>query len=149
MEIKRTWEHLGNPEKETKLYKILNRITINWQYVGQGDFTPGHSLFNCCIKDNNNNNYIFTYQCNTKYTKPNETSLLSCLVSDAFCFNDCVIGNDEDNIQEFGEMFGYENIKELLKAYKGCKEAYFAIKKIFTDNELDILREYFEEVGEW
>ena len=150
MEIKRDWEHIGNVEKETKLFKVLDKLSINWKSAGEGDFTPQHTLFNCIIKDNKNNYYNFTYQCNTRYTQPTETSLLSCLISDAFCYSDCAIGDDDDNIQEFANMFGYsDNIKQLLKAYKGCKETYYNIKKMLSDEEIETIREYLEEVGEF
>ena len=47
-------------------------------------------------------------------------------------------------------MFGYDNnIKELLKAYKGCKKTYENIKKMLTDEEIETVREYLEEVGEF
>lgn len=150
MEIKKEWKHIGNVEKETKLFKILDRLYIDWKYAGQGDFTPQHTLFNCIIRDNKNNYYNFTYQCNTRYTQPSETSLLACLISDALCYKDCIVGDDDDNIEEFTHMFGYDNnIKELLKAYKGCKETYTNIKKMLTDEEIDTVRKYLEEVGEF
>lgn len=151
MEIKKEWEHIGNVEKETKLFKILNKLCINWQYAGQGDFTPQHTLFNCIIKDDKNNYYNFTYQCNTRYIKPSETSLLAYLINDGLCYKDCIVSDDDDdNVQEFAYMFGYDNnIKELLKAYKGCKETYTNIKKMLTDEDINTVREYLEEVGEF
>ena len=150
MQIKKDWEHIGNIEKETKLFKVLDKLNIDWKQSGQGDFTPQHTLFNCIIRDNKNNYYNFTYQCNTRYTQPTETSLLSCLISDAFCYSDCVVGDDDDNIEEFSIMFGYDdNVKQLLKAYRGCKEAYYNIKKMLSDEEIETIREYLEEVGEF
>lgn len=147
MEINKKWEHFGNVEKETKLYKILNRININWQLIGKGDFTPQHSKFNCLLYDTKGNTYNFDYQCNLKYTRPTEEDLLYCVISDSQCYLDCVVGDDDDNIQEFKDMFGYENIKDLLRAYKGCKNAYNSIKKMLSDEEIETLREYFEELG--
>ena len=147
MEINKKWEHFGNVEKETKLYKILNRININWQLIGIGDFTPQHSKFNCLLYDTKGNTYNFDYQCNLKYTRPTEEDLLYCVINDSQCYLDCVVGDDEDNIQEFKDMFGYENIKDLLRAYKGCKNAYNSIKKMLSDEEIETLREYFEELG--
>lgn len=150
MEIKRTWQHIGNAEKETKLYKALNKINVKYQEVGRGTFTPEHTLFSCVLYDNKGNNYNFSYQCNLKYTRPTEEIILSCVISDANCYYDCLVGAEEDNLQEFANMFGYENnIKELLKAFKGCKEAYNNINKMLNDEELETIREYLEEVGEW
>ena len=149
MKIKKDWEHIGNTEKETKLFNILDKLNITWKNAGQGNFTPQHTLFNCVIKDDKNNYYNFTYQCNTRYTRPTETRLLACLISDAFCYNDCIVGDDDENIEEFSKTFGYENnIKALLKAYKECKETYFNIKKMLNDEEIEIIRKYLEEVGE-
>lgn len=150
MEIRKDWEHIGNTEKETKLYKALYKLNITWKQAGQGDFSPQHTLFNCIIKDNKNNYYNFTYQCNTRYIQPTETSLLACLINDVFCYSDCIVGDDDDNIEEFSKIFGYDgNIKELLKAYKECKKTYYNIKKMLSDEEIETIREYLEEVGEF
>ena len=147
MEINKKWEHFGNVEKETKLYKILNRINVKWQEIGKGDFSPYHTKFACVLYDNKGNNYNFDYQCNTQYSRPNEEDLLYCVINDSFAYYDCIVGDDDDNIEEFGNMFGYDNIKDLLKAYRGCKNAYNSIRKMLNDEEIETLREYFEELG--
>ena len=147
MEINKEWKYFGNVEKETKVYKILNRLNVIWQRVGQGDFTPNHTKFTCTLYDNKGNRYNFDYQCNLQYTRPTEEDILWCVITDSECYASCIVGDDDDNIQEFANMFGYDNIKDLLRAYKGCKNAYNSIRKMLNDEEIEILREYFEELG--
>ena len=147
MEINKEWKYFGNVEKETKVYKILNRLNVIWQIVGQGDFTPNHTKFTCTLYDNKGNRYNFDYQCNLQYTRPTEEDILWCVITDSECYASCIVGDDDDNIQEFANMFGYDNIKDLLRAYKGCKNAYNSIRKMLNDEEIEILREYFEELG--
>ena len=148
MEIKKEWQGIGT-ERENALYHALNKINVKYQYLGQGDFTSQHSKFSCVLYDNKNNDYNFIYQCNLNYTKPTDESILSCVISDAFCYRDCMVGDDDDNIQEFFNIFGYEKIKECLTAFKGCKKAYESIKKMLNDEEIEIIREYLEEIGEF
>lgn len=109
-------------------------------------FTKEHVKYNCEIV-NANGSYLFTYQCNPKYVKPTKEGLIGCVLSDARCYQDCLIGEEEDNIQEFATMFGYDNVKELLKAFKGCKEAYTKINKMYSQEEQDLLYEYLSEKG--
>lgn len=148
MEIKKEWQGIGT-EREDALYKALNKIYVKYQYLGQGDFTPRHSKFSCVLYDTKGNEYYFSYQCNLDYTKPSDESILSCVVSDAFAYRDCMVGDDDDNLQEFFNIFGYEKIKEGLKAYKGCKNAYNSIKKMLNDEEIEVIKEYLEEIGEF
>lgn len=109
-------------------------------------FTKEHVKYNCELA-NEKGSYLFTYQCNPKYTKVTKDDLLSCVLSDARCYEECLVGDEEDNMQEFATMFGYENIKELFKAFKGCKEAYTKINKMYTQEEQDLLYEYYFEKG--
>lgn len=115
--------------------------------VQEGLFTPNHTKFVCQLSYKNNV-YVFDYQCNIKYNKPNKNELLGCLVNDYKAFESCKVSdNDDENIEEFGYMFGYESIKELLKAYRGCKKTYEALNNIFTSEEIDNLYSYCEEKG--
>lgn len=108
-------------------------------------FTKEHVKYNCEIA-NANGSYLFTYQCNPKYAKVTKDNLLSCVLSDARCYEECLVG-DDDNINEFFNLFGYENIKDCLKAFKGCKNAYKNINKMYTKEEQDLLYEYYFEKG--
>lgn len=148
MEIRENWQEIGT-KKENALYRALSKIHIKFQYLGQGDFTPQHSKFSCVLYDNKGNDYCFSYQCNLNYTKPTEENILACVISDSNCYSDCIVGNDDDNLQEFFNMFGYEKIKEGLKAFKGCKKAYESIKKMLNNEEMEIIMEYLESIGEY
>ena len=65
--------------------------------------------------------------------------VMYCLLSDA----DAYIYNED--IDDFQANFGYEKASELLKAYNGCKETAQAFQKMFTEEELDELREEFQD----
>ena len=136
--------------KKEKLEKILNEINILWVKSNSKKdlFTPYHTKFNCNMIYNDIC-YDFSYQCNLECTKPSKNDLIACVLNDANCYESCKINdNDIENVQEFANEFGYENnLKELLKAYKGCKKAYNIIKLMFTEEEKNMLEEYLQEEG--
>lgn len=133
-----------------RLEKLLNEINILWvKSISKKDLlTPYHTKFNCNM-EYNGICYDFTYQCNLQYTKPTKEDIIACVLSDARCYASCKVNDDDDeNMQEFANEFGYENnLKELLKAYKGCKKAYNIITLTFTEEEKNMLEEYFQEEG--
>ena len=133
-----------------RLEKLLNEINILWvKSSSKKDlFTPYHTKFNCNMIYNDIC-YDFTYQCNLQYTKLNKNDLIACVLSDARCYESCKINDDDtENMQEFALELGYENnLKELFKAYNGCKNAYNIIKLMFTEEEKNMLEEYFQEEG--
>ena len=112
----------------------------------EGLFTSQHVKYNCEIS-NEKGSYLFTYQCNPKYTKPTRDNLLSCVLSDARCYEECLVGSENDNINEFSSLFGYDNIKDCLKAFKGCEKAYESLNKMYTKEEQEMLYEYYFERG--
>lgn len=134
--------------KDNEIKNLIEKVTINYyKSVNNNDLiTPRHTKF-ICEAWNGKISHIFTYQCNLKYTKINKNVLLACLLSDASSYNDCVVGDEEDNIQEFANMFGYDNIEELLKTYKECKKTNEFLNKIYTEEEQHKLYNYFEEKG--
>ena len=136
-------------ENNENIKEILEKINVDWKESKDKNdlFTPHHTNFICQIS-NDKGGYLFTYQCNTAYTMPNKSALIACVLSDARCYQDCLIGSEEDNLQEFANMFGYDDFKRLFKAFKGCKEAYNSICKMLTTKEQDDLYNYFLEVGE-
>lgn len=138
-----------NVEIETRIYKMLQGIDINYIEMGKGDFSKEHTLYSCMIKNKENKHYQFTFQCNTKYTKPNNVLLLASLVLDARCYDDSNVGDDDDNIEEFARNFGYDNeIKRLMKAYKGCKKTSLFLNSIFNSDDLELLYNVLSENGE-
>lgn len=135
--------------REQKINKILDYINISYVVSKSKTdlFTPQHTKFDCLISYKDNE-YAFTYQCNLNYTKPDKLSLLACLFSDSRCYEDCKETDDDtDNMQNFAREFGYDtdNLKGLFKAYNGCKDTYNALKKMFTDEERQLIYEYLEE----
>lgn len=133
-------------EKEIKYLLLKTRVHFFESESKDGLFTSQHIKYNCELA-NEKGSYLFTYQCNPKYTKVTKDNLLSCVLSDARCYEDCLVGDDEDNINEFYNLFGYGNIKDCLKAFKGCKNAYKSLNKMYTKEEQDLLYEYYFEKG--
>lgn len=58
---------------------------------------------------------------------------------------DCRAYDDYTDIQDFADAFGYEKIKDLLKAYDGCKKTSEALHNIFNNNELEQLYTEFQD----
>ncbi len=136
-------------KKLENINKLLYETKFNYSESESREdlFTPQHVKYNCALS-NKNGEYLFTYQCNPNYVKITKESVLACVLSDARCYQDCVIGSEDDTIQEFANMFGYDSIKECLKAYKGCKDASEKLNKMYTQEEQEELYEYFVEKGE-
>lgn len=135
--------------KKENIETLICKINYNVkESSNQNDLiTEYHTRFNVTISYNNAT-YNTDYQCNTNYTQPTKEDIIACILSDARCYVDCKVNDDDmDNIEEFGLMFGYENVKELLEVYNGCKKAYNNIKKMFTNEEIEQLENYFEEKG--
>lgn len=135
--------------KNNNIEKLIDKIEYNVKESSNqnNNFTEYHTRFDCTL-NYNDVTYNFDFQCNTDYTKPTKEVVLSSVLSDSRCYLDAKVNDDDiDNLEEFKFLFGYENIKELLKAYKGCKNAYNHISKMFTKEEQEQLFDYLEEKG--
>lgn len=135
--------------KNNNIEKILYKIKYNAKESSNqnNNFTEHHTRFDCTL-NYNNVTYNFDFQCNTDYTKPTKEVVLSSVLSDSRCYLDTKVYDDDiDNLEVFKDLFGYENIKELLKAYEGCKNAYNHINKMFTKEEQEKLYDYLEKKG--
>lgn len=135
--------------KNNNIEKILYKIKYNAKESSNQDnnFTEYHTRFDCTLTYNNVT-YNFDFQCNTDYTKPTKEVVLSSVLLDSRCYLDSKVNDDDiDNLAQFQALFGYENIKDLLKAYEGCKNAYNHISKMFTQEEQENLYNYLEEKG--
>lgn len=53
--------------------------------------------------------------------------------------------DNTQNIDDFAAEFGYDKVSELLNAYNGCKKTSEALHEIFTDVELEQLKEEFQD----
>lgn len=128
--------------------ELLKRIDVEFtESKDQTDlFTKYHTKFDCIMKYNGIA-YKFNYQCNTYYIKPTRNDLILCSLQDANAYESTKINDDDlENIGEFVKEFGYDdNLKEGLKAYKGCKNAYNHILKMFTNEEKESLYNFLEE----
>lgn len=135
--------------KNNNIEKLINKIEYNVKESSNQNntFTEYHTRFNCTL-NYNNVTYNFDFQCNTESTEPTKEVVLSSVLSDSRCYLDSKVSdNDIDNLEEFNDLFGYMNIKELLKAYDDCKNAYNHISKMFTKEEQENLYNYLEEKG--
>ena len=84
----------------------------------------------------------FDYQCNLGYCEPNKKDCLYAILSDSWAYE------DYDDIDDFQGAFGYEKASECLRAYNGCKKAYQKVHYVFTDDELSVLNEHFQDYQE-
>ena len=134
-----------------KVEALLYRIEILFrESLNQDDLlTNEHKRYDCLLIYNKHN-FDFEYQCNPKYNKPTKEDLLGCLFVDSTCYESSKISDDDiENMQEFALNFGYDmnNLKELSKVYKGCKNTYNNLNKIFTKEDQELLKNYLEEKG--
>ena len=87
------------------------------------------------------------------YTTHFTDSVMAYRNGDSINFKDVMYGllNDKsayDNctdIDDFANEFGYEKVSECIKAYKGCEETSKGLDKLFTEEELEQLREEFQD----
>lgn len=135
--------------KNNNIEKLIDKIEYNVKESSNqnNNFTIYHTRFDCTL-NYNNVTYNFDFQCNTENTKPTKEVVLGCVLSDSRCYLDAKVNNsDIDNLANFQALFGYEDIKDLWEAYKGCKNAYSHISKMFTQEEQEQLFDYLEEKG--
>lgn len=135
--------------KNNNIEKLINKIEYNVKESSNqnNNFTKYHTRFDCSLSYNNVT-YNFDFQCNIENTKPTKEVVLGCVLLDSRSYLDSKVSdNDIDNLKEFNDLFGYEDIKDLLKAYYGCKNAYNHISKMFTQEEQEQLFDYLEEKG--
>lgn len=129
----------------TDIYTILNNIKFSYNVSKNQNnlFTAYHTKFNCTITYNN---IIckFDYQCNTKYITPN---MKDCLYS---LFRDADVYDDSINFEDFAANLGYnlnctDDYKKAKKSYSGCGKAYRKLTSMFSADELETLKAYFQE----
>lgn len=135
--------------KNNNIEKLIDKIkyNVNESSNQNNNFTEYHTRFDCTL-NYNNVTYNFDFQCNTDYTEPTKEVVLGSVLLDSRSYLDSKVNDsDIDNLEVFNDVFGYMDIKELLKAYKGCKNAYNHISKMFTKEEQEKLYDYLEEKG--
>lgn len=146
------------------------KITIESSVVKSSPFTRGnHREYKLRLSYNGNefnftfHDSVYNWQNNKKL---NKMDALNSILLDAHCFENCrdekeflnEFGYDEfdlynyyQNGYSFSDMYGFAAKKDVdalkagLKAYRGCKETYNALNRIFTSEELDELHKEFAE----
>ena len=120
-------------KNEVKI-KILNLKVVSGQYGYHKKY-----YLQLSYKNNKYNfnffDSVYNYQNNKKLDKENA---LYCVLMD------CQAYDYYTDIQDFADAFGYEKIKDLLKAYNGCKKTSEALHNIFDNDELEQLYTEFE-----
>lgn len=121
---------------------IINKIKFSYKEadVQANLFTPSHTLFKCKIKVDGLQ-YSFDFQCNTDHEMPNLLTCLNCLLLDMDCYE------VTDGLLDFCTEFGYDEDKKGLKAYKSCKKRSKSLHRLFSDDEINEIREELEREG--
>lgn len=102
-------------------------------------FSMSHTRFDITFIYNKKT-IVFEYQCNASFVKPNKKDCLWCLCLDCSSYE---LSNG--NIDEFQREFGYEKVSECIKAFNGCKQNYNKLHSLFTNDEIKVLEEYYED----
>ena len=115
--------------------KVLSSKVVSGQYGYHKQY-----YLQLSYKDNKYNfiffDSIYNYQNNKKL---NKEDALYCVLMD------CKSYDNYTDVQDFADAFGYEKIKDLLKAYNGCKETSEALHNIFDNDELEQLYTEFQD----
>lgn len=119
---------------------LLKKIKVNYKESEnqENTFTPYHTRFDVVV-DYKGKRYKTDYQCNTSYSDDIEKDIIYCLLRDAESFEFC------QDIDDFSREFGYDKVSDCLKAFNGCKRTYKAFKRMFSDEELEELKNIFED----
>lgn len=134
-------------ERHAKAEEIINNVKFSYTMSQSqtGLFTKYHTKFQCQMRYNEHI-YSATYQCNTQVSNMNniKKDFLWCTLMDAQAFD------YSRDIEDFCSEFGYDYYEEKSKAeraYNSCARAYAAVNRLFTEEELELLNEYFENEG--
>lgn len=146
------------------------KITIRSSAIKQSPFTKGiHKEYKLTLSYKGEefnftfHDSVYNYE---KKIKLNKMNALNSILLDAsdyeqsrdekeflneFGYNVSDLYESYKNGMGFSMMYNYyakkdvDTLKAGLKAYRGCKETYYALNRIFTSEELDELHEEFAE----
>lgn len=120
--------------------EIFNKIKFSFEVSeNQEDlFTHNHTKFHVEI-EYNENKMIFDFQCNTEFEQPEIKSVLFSVFSDAYAYE-----NNPD-ILDFKDEMGYTDNKICRKFYELCKKESESLHRMFTNEEIELLSNYFNE----
>ena len=121
---------------------ILNNVKFAYDYSdNQSDlFTAYHVRYKCIIK-HNGKQYTFDYQCNER-NNPTLKDCLYCLILDMMSAENAL--DVDDFLKEFGYTDNLETVRKGEKAYKECVKTGKALRRLFDDDEIEVLDEYFQ-----
>ena len=105
-------------------------------------FTKEHVRYNIIITRNDTMQKMsFEYQCNPKYNRINKDDLLYSIISDAMAYE-----YSDDDIDTFANEYGYESVKECLKAFNACKKIYNNLVEFCGSYQLySWLKDHYQE----
>lgn len=106
-------------------------------------FSNGHVKYNCKISYNGKS-FQTTYQCNPQYSDMSKIKFdfIYCLLLDKETYDNAL---DEEDFANNLAMDYYEDKKEVKRIYKACQRASCELDKMFSQEELEILDEFFRE----
>lgn len=115
----------------TQQEELLNTIKATKTYLKKSNLTSGdafrvtltHNKKRCCFIFNDN-----------YFNESNKIDFVRILYDDATCYSDSC------NFEDFCYILGYSSDSlKAYKIYKKCKKQHERLKKLFNDNEIEII----------
>ena len=144
-----------NSEDNKKLQEVFSIVPDLKMYVVRNskiDGRMGCGLgYNVKLQVfNRTYNTVFNNSQASGCSVPDPEGIIYCILSDADCYN------YSRDFRDFCNEFGYEEYKEdrygnykenteAKKAFNACKKSYEAINRLFTGEQLEQLREVFQD----
>lgn len=138
-------------EQQTPAENILNEVELEYGLVSNptGLFSQEHRKYYYRIwRDGRpilSSISIGAFQCNPRVFNVEYDSMKREILRSLFADMDAFLRSE--SYEDFAREFGCDVKAHSTKhTYDACKSAYLAIKKMFTRQEREILREYFEAI---
>ena len=130
--------------KEVK--EIMNNVKFTYHQSNNQTshmFSNGHVKYNCKISYNGKS-FQTTYQCNPQYSDMDKIKFdfIYCILLDKEAYDNAM---DEEDFANNLAMDYYEDRKEVKRIYKACQRASCKLNEMFSQEELEILDEFFRE----
>ena len=120
---------------------MLEQINVKKAYLNKSEMTSGNKYR---VTINYKGKTIWFVFHDNIYNKSGKIDFISCLLQDAWGYD------DNRDIYEFAENFGYDyyaDLPKVKKAYYGCKRQYQRVNKLFTEAEQELLQTELEALG--
>lgn len=130
--------------KEVK--EILDKVRFTYHRSNNQTahmFSDGNVKYNCKISYNGKS-FQTTYQCNPQYSDMDKIKFdfVYCILLDKEAYDNAL---DEEDFANNLAMDYYEDKKEVKRIYKACQRASCKLDEMFSQEELNILDEFFRE----